>query len=287
MSRNRVLIFVIIVLNGWVWNVLGQSKRAKEEIDFSNIFCARYTHVGIPAGDSVYFYRPTAKTASASWSSLAQSAIPNGAIAIDGNIRKNIFLTKEGVIFEESGRNDTLHFNSELPPTSPRLWIRTPHSTETDCYFLSGEKNVCYYQDYDEAEKRLKWYVSDQLNPYIFKENRMEPTLNDQDGFDKLYSFSVKGGAEYIAAVFKHQISFHRYPLVQDSLLSDIIIEPVALNFLLPEGTLTAFVYDYRYIAVVSQEQIDFYDFDKEQKKWIPYTPVPPLRFREVFNASI
>lgn len=191
-------------------------------------------------------------------------------------------MTKEAIIFEELGRYDTLHFQIELPRIDTRLWIRGPQSTEVDSYFLSGEKNVCYYREYSEEEERLVWQISDRMNPHLFKENRTQPVLTDSAGFHKLYSFVPRGGSVYIAALFDQWISFYRYPTVHDALLGDEIVEPSKLSFPLPEGTVTAFIYDFRYIAVVSQEQIDFYDFDSEQKKWVRDDKIPPLRFAEL-----
>lgn len=180
---------------------------------------------------------------------------------------------------KEYGRYDTLRFHAGLPPTNPRLWICSPHSTGVESYFLSGEKNVCYYREYDEDQKQFVWQVSDQLNPHLFKENRTQPVLKDKDGFYKRYSFIPGGGSEYLAAVFKYRISFYRYPTIHDAQLRDKIIAPSELNFSRPQGAVTAFIYDFKYIAVVSQEQIDFYGFDRAQKKRSKAKGIPPLRF--------
>lgn len=288
MKKSSMVIGIIIVVNSLVTVVWAQSTGSSNlpAIDYANIFSSYYTYIGIPSKDSVYIYEPERSKSLSDWSLVTSMAIPEGTIAIDGNIGKNIFLSRERVIFEESGQYDTLHFNAALPAINPRLWIRTPHSTETDSYFLSGEKNVCYYREYDEAELRLKWHISDQLSPYMFKENRTEPVLTDQDGFDKLYSFITNGGIEYLAAVFKHRISFFRYPMVQDTLLRDKIIETAELNFPLPQGTITAFVYDYEYIAIVSREQIDFYSFNREEKKWLCTKGIPSFRFADQYNEK-
>lgn len=285
MCRNGLLILITIVVNSLPVVLLAQSKEATD-INFTNIYNTQYTCIGIPVRDSVYVYAPPSSKSPTNWFLIDRLAIPEGTIAMDGNIGKNMFMTREMVIFEESGQYDTLHFNSELPSINPRLWVRTPHSTEPESYFLSGEKNVCYYREYNEAELRLKWYKSDQLSPYMFKENRTRPVLTDQDGFHKLYSYIASGGMEYLAAVFKHRISFYRYPMVQDSLLGDAIIEPADLNFPLPQGTITAFIYDFKYIAVVLQEQTVFYGFDKEQKKWIQNSNIPPFRFADMSRTK-
>lgn len=277
MHRNSFLIFLLIIANSLV--TVAQSKHDMADIDFYNIFNTRHTYIGIPIRDSVYIYTPPSSKEPTYWSPIASLAIPKGTIAIDGNIRKSAFLTEEAIIFEELGRYDTLHFQTELPRVDPRLWIRGPHSTETDSYFLSGEKNVCYYQEYNEHEDRLVWQISDQLSPHLFKENRTQPVLMDSDGFHRLYSFIPGGGGMYIAALFDQHISFYRYPTVQDTLLGDEIVEPSELSFPLPRRTMMAFIYDFRYIAVVSREQIDFYDFDHMQKKWIKEDEIPSLRF--------
>jgi len=258
--------------------LLAQSK-ADMDIDFTNIYNTHYTSIGIPVRDTVYIYDPPSSKSPANWSIIDSLAIPEGTIAMDGNIGKNIFMTKELVIFEQYGRYDTLRFQVGLPSIDPRLWIRTPHSTEVDSYFLSGEKNVSYYREYHEDEKRFVWHVSDQLNPHMFKENRTQPALTEKDGFHRLYSFIPGGSSEYLAAVFKHRIAFFRYPTVYDTLLGDKIIAPSELAFSLPQGTVTAFIYDFKYLAVVSSEQIDFYGFDRAQKKWKKAEGIPSLRF--------
>lgn len=283
MCKNGFLFLIMIVAYSLPTVLLAQSK-AGMDINFTNIYNTQYTCIGIPIRDSVYIYAPPSSKSPTNWSLIDCLAIPKGTIAMDGNIGKNIFMTKEMIIFEEYGRHDTLRFHDDLPPIDSRVWIHTPHSTETDSYFLSGEKNVCYYREYDESEKRFKWYITDQLSPYMFKENRTQPVLTDKDGFYKLYSFIPDGGSEYLAALFKYRISFFRYPMTQDTLLKDKIIEPSKLNFPLPQGAITAFIYDYKYVAVVLQGQIDFYGFDTKQKKWIKADRIPPFRFADVYN---
>ncbi|RQP14778.1 MAG: hypothetical protein EAS52_16840 [Parapedobacter sp.] len=278
MYKNGFLLLITIVAYSLSTVLLAQSK-AGMDIDFTNIYNTHNTSIGIPVRDSVYIYNPSSSKSPTNWSVIESLSIPEGTIAMDGNIGKNIFMTKETIIFEEYGRYDTLRFHAGLPPIDPRLWIRTPHSTEVESYFLSGEKNVCYYREYDEDQKQFVWQVSDQLNPHMFKENRTQPVLKDKDGFYKLYSFIPGGGSEYLAAVFKHRISFFRYPMLHDALLGDKIIAPSELDFTLPQGAVTAFIYDFKYIAVVSQEQIDFYGFDSAQKKWKKAKGIPSLRF--------
>lgn len=283
MKKSGLIILIGMAVNNLVTVALAQPRYSTSDVDFYNIFNMHYTSIGIPTGDSVHIYGRTSSTVSPGWCLIGSQVIPKGTISMSGNIGKTIFLTKEMVIFEESGRCDTLHFNSELPPINPRLWIRTPHSTEPESYFLSGEKNVCYYREYDETQKRFKWQISDQLNPYMFEENRTQPILNDTDGFYKLYAFIPGSGDEYLAALFKFRLSFYRYPMVHDSLRSDEILETSELNFPLPQGTITAFIYDFKYIAVVLQEQIDFYGFDKEHKKWIKEDGIPSLHFAGLY----
>lgn len=278
MCKNGFLLLIMIGTYSLPTVLLAQSK-AGMDINFTNIYNTHYTSIGIPIRDSVYIYAPPSSKSPTNWSLIDSLAIPEGTVAMDGNIGKNIFMTKETVIFEEYGRYDTLRFHAGLPPIDPRLWIRTPHSTEVETYFLSGEKNVCYYREYSESEERFVWQVSDQLNPHMFKENRTQPVLTDKDGFYKLYSFIPGGGSEYLAAVFKHRISFFRYPTVHDALLGDKIIAPSELDFSLPQGAVTAFIYDFKYLTVVSSEQIDFYGFDSAQKKWKKAEGIPSLRF--------
>lgn len=278
MYKNGFLLLIMMVAYSLPTVLLAQSK-AGMDIDFTNIYNTHYTFIGIPAGDNVYIYSPPSSKSPTNWSLIDSLAIPEGTIAMDGNIGKNIFMTKETVIFEEYGRYDTLLFHAGLPPIDPRLWIRTPHSTEAESYFLSGEKNVCYYREYNEDKKRFVWQVSDQLNPHMFKENRTQPVLTEKDGFHRLYSFIPGGGSEYLAAVFKHRIAFFRYPTVHDTQLGDKIIAPSELDFSLPQDAVTAFIYDFKYLAVVLPDQIDFYGFDSAQKKWKKAEGIPYFRF--------
>lgn len=265
--RNSFVIFLLIVANSLV--TVAQSKHDKTDIDLSNIFNTQYTYIGIPIGDRVYIYRPPSPKESANWSFVSGLTIPKGTITMGGNIRKTTFMTNNAVIFEEHGRYDTLQFQTEQLGFAPRRWIRTPHSTEAEYSFLLGEKNEGYYKSYDETQDRIVWKVSDQFNPNMFVENRTQPLLTDSNNFRRLYSFNPGGIWTYIAALYDHQISFYRYPTWYDTQFADEIIQGEELNFTLPKGCITAFIYDYKYIAVVSQEQIDFYDFDSDQKKWI------------------
>ena len=258
---------------------VAQSKHDIADIDLSNIYNTQYTYIGIPIRDSVYIYAPPSSKSPTNWSLKNRLAIPEGTIAMDGNIRKTTFMTEKSILFVEQDRYDTLQFSEALPRRDPRLWIRGPHSTEAEYSFLLGEKNVCYYRSYDETQDRIVWKVSDQLNPNMFVENRTQPVLTDTDGFHRLYSFVPGGGGMYIVALFDQRISFYRYPTVHDTLLGAEIVEPSELNFPLPRETVTAFIYDFKYIAVVSQERVDFYDFDKGQKKWIKADGISPLRF--------
>jgi len=283
MCKNGFLRLIMVVAYSLPTVLLAQSK-AGMDIDFTNIYNTHYTSIGIPIRDTVYIFDPPSSKSPTNWSLIDSLAIPKGTIAMDGNIGKNIFMTKELVIFEEYGRYDTLRFHAGLPPIDPRLWIRTPHSTEVDSYFLSGEKNVSFYREYHEDEKRFVWHISDQLNPHMFKENRTQPVLTEKDGFYKIYSFIPAGGSEYLAAVFKHRISFYRYPTIHDAKLGDKIIAPSELNFSLPQGAVTAFIYDFKYLAVVLKEQIDFYGFDSAQKKWKKAEGIPHFRFADMYN---
>lgn len=252
------------------------------DIDLKGVFTQDYTCIGIPAKDSVYICILNSADSLPGWSCVERIAIPEGTIAIDGNISKVSFLSKTGLIFEELGRYDTLTFNNELPPIRPRLWIRGPHSTEADSYFLSGEKNVCYYRQFDEGSNRFKWHKSDQLNPYMFTENHTRPLLTDMEDFEKLYTFNAPGG-EYLAAVFKDHISFHRYATLQDSLLKHDIIDGGKIGFQLPGDAITAFVYNYKYIGVVTPGQIRFYQLDRESSKWVVDEQIPVLKFAELY----
>src|SRR5690606_27469688 len=233
MCKKGFLFLITVAAYSMPMVLLAQSK-AGMDINFTNIYNTHYTSVGIPVRHTVYIYAPSLSKSPTNWSLMDRLVIPEGTIAMDGNIGKNIFMTKETIIFEESGRYDTLRFHAGLPPIDPRLWICSPHSTAVDSYFLSGEKNVCYYREYDEDQKQFVWQVSDQLNPHMFKENRTQPVLTDKVGFYKLYSFIPGGGSEYLAAVFKYRISFFRYPTIHDAQLGDKIIASSELNFSLP-----------------------------------------------------
>lgn len=280
LHRNSFAIFLLIVTNSLV--AVAQSKHDIADIDLSNIYNTRYTYIGIPIRDSVYIYAPPSSKSSTNWSLKNRLAIPEGTIAMAGNIRKTTFMTNNAVIFEEHDRYDTLHFQTEQPGFDPRRWIRTPHSTEAEYSFLLGEKNVGYYKSYDETQNRIVWKVSDQFNPNLFVENRTQPLLTDSNNFRRLYSFNPGGIWTYIAALYDHQISFYRYPTWYDTQFADEIIQGEELNFTLPKGCITAFIYDYKYIAVVSQEQISFYGFDKGQKKWIKASRPLSLRFGDL-----
>lgn len=275
--KNVFLILVMVVAHSLRTVLLAQSK-AGLEIDFTNIYNTHYTSIGIPVRDSVYIYNPPSSKSPTNWSHINRLVIPEGTVANDSNIGKNVFMTKEMVLFEECDRYDTLRFHIRLPSIGSCLWIRTPHSTEMDSYFLSGEKNISYYRKYHENEKWFVWQVSDQINPHIFKENRTQPVLNDKDSFYKLYSFIPAGGSEYLAAVFKHRISFFRFPTVHDALLGDKIIAPSKLDFALPQAALTPFIYNFKHLAVVSTGQIDFYGYDSAQKKWKKAEAIPSFR---------
>ena len=275
--RNTFVIFLLIVTNSLV--AVAQSKHDIADIDLSNIYNTRYTYIGIPVRDSVYIYAPPSSKSSTNWSLKNRLATPEGTIGMGGNIRKTTFMTNNAVIFEEHDRYDTLHFQTDQPGFDPRLWIRTSHSTEAEYSFLLGEKNVGYYRGYDENQDRIVWKVSDQFNPNMFIENRTQPLLTDNNSFRRLYSFKLGGVGMYIAALFDHQVSFYRYPTWYDSQFADEIIQGEELNFTVPKGGITAFIYDYKYIAVVSQEQIDFYSFDVTQKKWKKEEEISSLYF--------
>lgn len=275
--RNSFVIFLLIVTNSLV--AVAQSKHDIADIDLSNIYNTRYTYIGIPVRDSVYIYAPPSSKSSTNWSLKNRLAIPEGTIAMDGNIRKTTFMTEKSILFVEQGRYDTLQFSEALPRRDPRLWIRTPHSTEAEYSFLLGEKKVYYYRSYDEIQEQLVWKVSDQLNPNMFIENRTQPLLTDSSSFRRLYSFNLGGVGTYIAALFEHQVSFYRYPTWYDAQFADEIMQGEELHFTLPEGCIGAFIYDYKYIAVVSQERIDFYSFDGAQKKWKKAEGISSLYF--------
>lgn len=277
---NSFVIFLLIVTSSLV--TVAQSKHDIADIDLSNIYNTQYTYIGIPIRDSVYIYAPPSSKSPTNWSLKNRLAIPEGTIAMAGNIRKTAFMTEKCILFVEQGRYDTLQFSEALPRRDPRLWIRTLHSTEAEYSFLLGEKNVGYYRSYDEIQNRIVWKVSDQFNPNLFVENRTQPLLTDSNNFRRLYSFNPGGIWTYIAALYDHQISFYRYPTWYDTQFADEIIQGEELNFTLPKGCITAFIYDYKYIAVVSQEQISFYGFDKGQKKWIKASRPLSLRFGDL-----
>lgn len=285
MHRNDLLIFILLLVNSLFLTSLAQARQDLADVDFFNIYNTGHTYLGIPIGDSIYIYAPPSSKKPNEWSSVTNLAIPEGTLAIDGNIRKNIFMSKKAIIFEEMGRYDTLHFQTELPPIDPRVWIRGPQSTEAESYFLLGERNISYYRDYDEREDRLAWHISDQLSPHLFKENRTHPILTDSDDFLKLYSFTPGGGL-YIAALDNAGFFFYRYPTVHDELLGDEILEPAELSYPLPDRTITAFIYDSKYIAVVSQDQIAFYDFDIDQRKWVMADRILPFRFSTLDQSN-
>lgn len=278
--RNSFVIFLLIVTNSLV--AVAQSKHYIADIDLSNIYNTQYTYIGIPIRDSVYIYAPPSSKSPTNWSLSVSLSIPKGTLAIDGNIRKTAFMTEKCILFVEQGRYDTLQFSEALPRRDPRLWIRTLHSTEAEYSFLLGEKNVGYYRSYDETQDRIVWKVSDQLNPNMFVENRTQPLLTNNSSFRRLYSFKLGGIGTYIAALLDHEISFYRYPTWHDNQFADEIVQGEELNFTLPKGCIGAFIYDYKYIAVVSQEQISFYGFDKGQKKWIKAIRPLSLRFGDL-----
>lgn len=282
MPINAFLVLITIWVNMLPTQLSGQAKAGREDIDFPNIFNTQYTCISIPVGDSLFVYAPPSAKSPTNWSLTDRLAIPGGTIAMDGNIGKNIFMKKQSVIFEEDGRYDSLCFDWGIPPIDPRLWIRTPHSTGVDSYFLSGEKSVCYFRDYKEDQKQFVWRIADQLNPHMFKENRTQPVLTEKAGFKKLYMFISRPGSEYLAGVFRNEVSFFRYPMVHDSLIADKIIAPLELNFSLPFQAISAFIYDFKYLAVVLQEGIYFYDFDSAKKNWRRTQKIPTLYFERL-----
>src|SRR5690606_2910577 len=102
MYKNGFLLLITIVAYSLSTVLLAQSK-AGMDIDFTNIYNTHYTSIGIPVRDSVYIYDPSLSKSPTNWSLIDSLAIPEGTIAMDGNIGKNIFMTKETIIFEEYG----------------------------------------------------------------------------------------------------------------------------------------------------------------------------------------
>ena len=236
--------------------------------DLSSAFNRSHTYIGIPAGHVVYTYAPPSDTAD-TWRLIDSALIPSGTVGIDGNIRKLYFLQEDRIIYKEYSYSDTLVFDDEFVAIKPELWVRNPYSTEKDVYFMEKGKQFCYYSDGSE------WYISDEMNPRLFRENKTDPPLDEKQPFSKLYSFA-HGDALYISAVYSGKVCFHRHEMLLDS-LNERIVEPELLTFAFPEEAISVFVYDRSYLGVVLPGRISFYQFDPEQAKWVAYSRLKPF----------
>ena len=167
-----------------------------------------------------------------------------------------------------------LIFDDKFIRIDPRLWVRTPYSTEKDVYFMENGMQIGYYSDGGD------WFISDTMNPRLFRENKTMPLLDEQQPFKKLYSFGLDD-AWYIAAAHAGRVSFHWYKTVSDSL--NIQAEkPERLTFELPHDALSVFVYDRCYLGVVFSNRILFYQFNAERGHWEPYSRLKPFILKGV-----
>ena len=89
--RSDLLIQITIVVNSLPMALLAQST-AGMDINFTDIYNTRYTDIGIPIQDSVYIFAPPSSKSPAKWWLVDKFPIPEGTIAMDGNIGKSIFL---------------------------------------------------------------------------------------------------------------------------------------------------------------------------------------------------
>lgn len=236
--------------------------------DLPRTFNRSHTYIAIPTADYVYTYAPPKETSDV-WRLIDSALIPRGTIGIDGNIRKLHFLLEDRIIYQEYSVYDTLTFDDKFIRIDPRLWVRTPYSTERDVYFMENGMQIAYYSDGED------WFISDSMNPRLFRVNKTTPLLDEQEPFKKLYSFHLND-AWYIAAVHRDRVSFHWYETVHDSL--NIQAEkPAQLTFELPQDALSVFVYDRCYLGVVFSNTILFYQFNTEEGQWEPNSRIKPF----------
>lgn len=99
MCKNGFLLLIMIVAFSLPTVLLAQSKSGMD-IDFTKIYNTNYTSIDIPVRVSVYIYVPPSSKSPTNCSLTDNLATPEGTIAMDGNIGKNIFMTKEMIIFE-------------------------------------------------------------------------------------------------------------------------------------------------------------------------------------------
>src|SRR5690606_40973335 len=95
-------------------------------------------------------------------------------IIIDVNINTRHYLLYDSIIYHEYSVYDTLTFDDKFIRIDPRLWVRTPYSTERDVYFMENGMQIAYYSDGED------WFISDSMNPRLFRENKTTPLLHEQ-----------------------------------------------------------------------------------------------------------
>ncbi|MFT4205428.1 MAG: hypothetical protein QM610_16110 [Chitinophagaceae bacterium] len=241
------------------------------DVNYKNIFNTGYTSVGVPKGDSVFVY---SMDSDSTWQNTAAFSIPKGAIAVDGNIRRVLFLLADRAIVQEyynCGKyciRDTLQFSEDIKPISSKNWIRSIPSTESDLGVLDGEKTVAIYKDGG------KWQRSDKLNP-IYKANKTNPEVNSGMTFDKIYTFAQD---QFLMTVNGKEVRFYPYEFSIPQLNQERIPYQ-KLNIDLPEHVLTAFVYDESQLGFVYRDRIEFYRFDSKRFVWEKKNECKPLYF--------
>ena len=264
--------FCVVVLGMMVTRVA----LAQKKIDFDNIFNTRNSYVGVPTADRVFIYAYS----EGRWDAVDTLKIPENCRAIDGNIRRVLFLTDDKMMIAQNDdcdtfcEKDTLKFGGKFEKISPGNWLRNGFSTEADYGYLKNEKNVAVYKNGD------KWSVSDQLNPNLFKENKTNPVLTSSMPHHKIYLYDQDS---YLMSVDKRKARFYRYELTLAK-ANEQALRPEQLNLDLPKDVLTVFVYDNTRLGWVYKNMIDFYEFDETLAQWQKCANLKPLDFlRKLF----
>ena len=258
---------------------------AQTMTDHENIFSLRHTCVGIPEGDKLRIYA----LRKGDWQLTDSIALPKDYQALDGNIRKVYMLMENQMVFHGfyGERKDTLLFNDSIQMNGVSHWIRSPHSTEKDIWIYEDGRITVYAKD---GETWLKMDMRELISRMLNSEE--VPPLVKEDGttpFKKLYFFENEAG-DFTVTVYDDKMTFYRYefPAVyREALQIDFeekygysLPSPKEMEFILPDQSITAFIYDRHMVAVVFPEMIRYYTYDFAQKKWKQNSDVPDLAYQ-------
>lgn len=263
---------------------ISSSAQAQQGIDYTNIFSLQHNRVGVPKGNQLCIYAIRDEE----WTVADSISLPDNYKALDGNIRRVYILMDDSMVFHGfyGETTDSLRFDGDLPSPTQENWIRTPYSTEKDFWVYDNGREVGVMKDGGE------WYKVDMHERLSALNNgdNLPPLLSEQAGESvlKLYSFDIHA-EDHVVAVHADRITFHRYMLKSDySEAIQIDFKeryghpyPTAadMEFSLHDDALTAFVYDRKYIAIVTAIKIQFYSFDLENNTWILDPRIPELYF--------